>query len=466
MSSSEEDSDEDDEEDSEPSMEIAADEVTRAFAGHFAGTTVPASAFDDPNDEDEQEDEEDSDDEGSSDMDVANTGEITSAFASQKTGVFNSGISQPPAVAPAPAPSALRPETSVAPVDKGKSRVSVMFGGVPSSDDEDATMDIDEDADTADHTGAMDMTSAVGGLITVGGAPSQGLTVEEVVSAVEETVVAEEEDEEEDDDDESAAGEMSMAEQTVDMMDATSYGGILSVATPSTPSARLQAQLFARQLGDGTLPANASPVRSSPRRLVNPTPERQNTATFKSPARPPAPIFAPKSPIVPPKSPRALELKSPARRAASPRKSLVGAPSPARQPVVSAAAVATPPRPVSPIKRSTTPTLAATTPRATFTPKVLPPVSAGRSPGGSLSLRGLLQEQLNRTAASPKSPRAAPPSSLASPKRAGKGTWDSPKSVSRLSELKGVALTEDDNTESSFGGYLDEEVSGPSSIEV
>lgn len=491
-SSSEED--DDDDMDSEPSMEMAGDEITHAFAGHFAGTNMPVSALQ-PN-QDDQDDDSESDSDGSMAMDEANTGEITSAFAQQKTSVFNSqqtaGSAPPPlptAVAPAPSAMKSKPRFSEvarredaedeeilrslgmakgkgAALDKGKQRSAVMFGGVPSSegDDEDRTGMIDEDADTedeGDRTSAMNMTMAVGSVLAVGGSQSTAPSQEQ------------QEAEEEDDD---ASMDMSVAEktmdldQTADMMDATTYGGILGVTVPSTPSARLKAELHARQLAQGITPTEK--LRNSPRRLVNPssfidappTSPRAIASMPKSPRKIATPVKAvtpvkhssPAKLVSPVKIPSALQVATPDRARSSPARAPSSISRASARPSTSAA-TATPPRAASPIKTTLTP---GRTPRSPFVPRVqAPPPSAGRSPGGSLSLRGLLQEQLARGASQPspgKGPYPAPSSLAMSPKRAARGSWESPKTKHRVLEMKETEKNEEDLTGSSFGAYMDE----------
>jgi hypothetical protein len=489
-------------------MEIASDEDTRRFAGHFAGTTVPASALDQDEDDDMvngdlEADGESDEDDGTAEMDVANTGEITSAFAQEQTSVFNSqraatttGTTQsaPSAMRARPrfsevvrqqdaededamrelgmakggnsqeaaASSAVRPRprfseaarqedaedeellrelgiakggakpaaTAPSAQSNGKGRASVMFGGVPSSDDADDAAQLDEDDDTEDHSDqtsamdvTMDQTMALGRVLSVAGVVASHKEDQE-------DFVEEGEKEGGEDDEEDASMEMSIAEktmdfdQTADMLDATTYGGIVSAPAPSTPSARLQAQLFARQLAEGILPAGtASPMRNSPRRVV-----------FPVPAQPQQVLPTPPTVANPLKSPRVIANipKSPSK-VSSPVKARFIEPAPA-------ASTSTPTRSTS--------------------PKVCAPLSAGRSPGGSLSLRGMLQAQLSQNAAqaSPRSPYAPPSSLASSPKRAARGSWESPRAKSRVVELKGKS-TEEDSTGSSFGGYLDEEVS-------
>ncbi|ORY74099.1 Spc7 kinetochore protein-domain-containing protein [Leucosporidium creatinivorum] len=501
-SSSEED---DDDMDSEPSMEMAGDEITHAFAGHFAGTNMPISALQGNQDDDDDDSESDSD--GSMAMDEANTGEITSAFAQQKTSVFNSqqmaGSAPPPSASSvAPVPSAMKTKPRFSEVarqedaedeeilrslgmakgkgtsaDKGKQRSAVMFGGVPSSegDDEDQTGMVDEDADTedeGDRTSAMEMTMAVGSVLAVGGSQNTAPSQEEA-------------DQDEDEEDGDASMDMSVAEktmdldQTADMMDATTYGGIIGVPAPSTPSARLKAELHARQLAQGITPTEK--VRNSPRRLANPpsvidappASPRAIASMPKSPRKVAPPIKAvtpvkhssPAKLVSPVKIPSALKVATPDRARSSPVNAPSSASRASARPSTSAAATATPPRAASPVKTTLTP---GRTPRSPFVPRVqAPPPSAGRSPGGSLSLRGLLQEQLARGASQPspnKGPYPAPSSLAMSPKRAARGSWESPKTKHRVLEMKESEKNEEDLTGSSFGAYMDEPEQAPAPI--
>lgn len=457
-------------------MEMAADEVTHAFAGHFAGTRMPVAVLQgNLGDESDSEDDKSEDGDGSVEMDVANTGEITSAFAQQKTSVFNSQqsvVTRLPAMGPGTETARAKPRFSEVVrqedaedaeilrslgLGKGsvasqspKKRGAVMFGGVPSSDNDDATGEIDEDADTEDdRTAPMDMTTAVGTVVTVEGS-------------------AEPAQQEEADDDADISMEMSLAEktmeldQTADMQDATSYGKIfvtdVGVPAPSTPSARLRAEMHARQIAQGITPTE-SPKRS-PRRLsvmphspARPSPLSTAVVPARSPAKSPLKLsvtaptgFSQVSPV----SPMKASAASPRKIAQSPARTRS---SPIKRASVAMPGATTPTRQTSPSK--TTSMTPGRTPRSTFTPKVLvPPQSTGRSPGGSLSLRGLLQEQLARNSmtsqqmASPKS--YPPPSSLAkSPKRRASASWDSPKA-------KMARLAEQDVTGSSFGGYGDD----------
>ncbi|KAM0786347.1 hypothetical protein ACM66B_001819 [Microbotryomycetes sp. NB124-2] len=429
---------------SEPSMELAPDEVTHAFRGHFAGTKLPVSVLtgqEQDEDEDEDEANETTDDttqqseDGTADMDEANTGEITKAFAQQKTSVFNSQQSSATVVAATTAP----PASSIRSPGK-KPRFSEVVRREDAEDDEimrqlgltragasaAARLEHDDDNDTA----AMDMTTAVGGVLQ---AP---------IALVEDATM-----------DMSMADKTMDMDQTADMQDTTSVGRILStssgatepappVSAPSTPNSRRQS--LARS------PRRLS-VKSprSPRRLANPPAAEAFSAT-QSPAHSLSPL--PPSQLVSP-----FKLATPLKAALeSDTHSTAAAPAvnvPAADITANLTVPAkTPPRLISPLKSSLTP---GRTPRSSgFTPRVLvPPQSAGRSPGGSLSLRGLLQEQMaSRTTttattttaetSSARSPaRASPRKTLLgapSPKRQADSMLESPRvKLARMSEEPG-----------------------------
>lgn len=364
---------------SEQSMEMAGDEVTRAFAGHFGGT-VPASVY--AADEDEDEDAlgagivEELED-GTQEMDVAEGDEMTRFFTKETTAIHNAQ----------PLPSALRPAGGIKPrksvglrmqseddddelvmkslgLGKGnKPRPSVAFGGGAMADE-----DEDDTEDEQDKTMAMDMTVAMGGTI---------------LSATEPRAVGfagfVDESFEGDESNEGAGDDKTMdMEKTMDMDAATSnYGSILSssnlenlgvgVLTPTTATARLQAQLFARQSLGGVLPGTVAVTQPmSPRRLALPR---------SAHASPYVPLVAQRSPHKVAPSVHLTPTRSPGKKSAA--------------------------------------------------------LLSTRSPGGSLSLRGmLLQEQHARTilANSPVVLSMPAPSSLAqaSPLRAVRQTMGSP----------------------------------------
>jgi len=494
------------------SMEIAGDEPTRAFGGHFAGTNVPVDVDedDDADGQDPAEAEEysfgDESGDGSMEMDEA-TGEITRAFAAQgRTALFNSlaGVGQPgpgPVAAAASKPrfsvmvrqddaddeealrelGVLKPGVGLASAPK-----AVGFGDVPSSGSE-SESDADDDAD------AMDETTALDGLIS-------------------QTIPAAH-----DDSDDNLFDE-SMMDATTDMQDATTYGGILAptevlptyatvdgpvpvdsapqpepqsaglaeaefpqgVVTPSTPSARLQAAMFARQAQAASQNAAANPPvmiepPRSPRR-VSPAP--QAVARSPPPSAPPPSlaVLPPKSParrmsLAPTKSPSAPRIGSPLKasftnppsstpprpttpqRAEAPRLATKGVLTPHSGRTMlpttpkSASKVALPPStPNSPRIAFGT----AITPRSgpgalalgsTFTPKVPEPVNGTKSLGVGLGARPAVMAR-------------SPRKSLA-PVAAGAGL------VARgVEAIKDVTLaeTEEDLTGSSFGVYNDEPV--------
>ncbi|KAK4050282.1 hypothetical protein OIV83_003603 [Microbotryomycetes sp. JL201] len=431
---------------SEPSMELAADEVTHAFRGHFAGTKLPVSVLTGQEQEDDDQDDDDADDtmedqsrsdDGTVDMDEANTGEITKAFAHQQTSVFNS--QQPPSanVSAAPPASSIRspgkkPRFSEvvrkedAEDDEIMRQLGLTKGGPPLAERASLSGLSEPAIEPADDTAATELMLATGGLTHA--ANLEDATMD--MSMVDKTV------------DMSMADKTMELDQTADMQDATTFGRILSTNTsapasgPSTPNSRRQS--LARS------PRRLS-VKSprSPRRLANP-PTAEAFAQSQSPAKslsslPPTQLASP------------LNLAAPIKEAPG-----VAAEGSAVAVDVTnnlTVPIKTPPRAVvSPLKSSLTP---GRTPRSGFTPRVLvPPQSAGRSPGGSLSLRGLLQEQMaSRTTtsmtaaattnmAATKSPaRASPRKTLVgmpSPKRRAESMLESPRvKLARMSEEPG-----------------------------
>ena len=365
----------------EMSMEMAGDEVTRAFAGHFGGT-VPASVYDDAEVDEEVIGEgiEEELEDGTEEMDVAEGDEITRFFAKEQTVLFNAQAlpSAFKGTKAATKASPLKPRKSVGVrmqtedeedeeamkslgLGRGnKPRASVAFGGSAVPEEED-----DADTDEDDRTMAMDLTMAVGGTILsttnqprnvgfAGFADNSDADEDTTVENIQET---------------------SMSEQTMDMEAATAnYGGILpsapvdlGVLTPTTASARLQAQLFARQ----SLTNSGTPVKApmSPRRLSVPRSVHASPHVLQSASRSP---------------------------------------------------------------RATTPTRNSPTKR-------MAPLS-NRSPGGSLSLRGmLLQEQHARMSLANAGSPAPPPSSLAqaSPATQMRRTMGSPSVVRQVEAVPG-----------------------------
>lgn len=389
-------------------MEMASNDVTRAFANHYRGT-VPQSIYaQDAADAEavaEEEREDSFNDDGELSMEEVTT-DITSAFAQEQTALLHSqGASKPK---PRHSEVVRQEDAEDAEIMRslgmqrgGKSAVT--FGGqtapagvVQEEDDFSGEEGDTIDAGIDEGERTMDMTMAIGSVLT--GAGSKGKERQSVGFAG----VASSDEEDSDEEMENQTMDM---DNTMAMQEATSYGGIIAsgVPTPSTPSARLQAQLFARQTaGAGTSPIKAgtpSAPHNSPRRSLLPP-----SSASKSPRRV---LLLNAAPVPKPKF-EAFELPS------------------------------TPVRANSPLK-ARTPT----------SPAAVSSLSA-RSPGGSLSLKGLLQEQLAKSGQTLSPYRA--PSSLASPAR--KATWDSPKTRPDMLRISGVK--EEDSTGSSFGGYGEE----------
>ncbi|GAA5889688.1 hypothetical protein JCM5296_002432 [Sporobolomyces johnsonii] len=467
------DNEEDDDLQSEPSMEIAGDEVTLAFRGHFAGTQLPVSALE-PDDESSASENEGEDEDGTQAMEEV-TSDVTSAMWGQQTGLFNSQAVHARAqaeeqqvagasgasvalsssfelhgapTAAAPAQERARPRFSeVARAEDaddeqvmrelgfsrgGKPRKSrIAFAGVPEEDDDDEQDSGSEaDMDEGDDTGAMEMTNAVGGLLPSANAP------------------AIEEDEDDDEDDAAEEAEVSMqltgsasisgehtmdmdvsyaaeATSTMAMAEATTYGSILSAPLPAPDQLR-------RSASPARVALRASSPTKSPGRALSAPPATgfgattpikspfRRSAAFTSPAagRRSSPLPSPRRIAVPSPAPALAPVleapsKSPARsrsrsRSTSPVKSAFKPPSSLAVPPKSPhrASVSPAPAPDSPIKSTTPGRLRTASPKAvtpepittsgtiSFQPRTLaPPQSAGRSPGGSLSLRGLLAQQ-------------------------------------------------------------------------
>ncbi|KAK4703067.1 hypothetical protein P7C70_g3156, partial [Phenoliferia sp. Uapishka_3] len=452
------------------SMEMATD-ITHAFAGHFAGT-VPVSVYEEDSANSARDDATEayeSEDDGE-DMEVAE-GDVTSAYASQFTVVHNSGVSfqvgsadgspekgkgkakprfsevarqedAEDAAAMAElglARGAAKPKPRFSEVarkedaedaellrqlglQKGRAaKQNVSFGGVPSSEDDEEDVGGGEEA-------TMDLTMAIGKVLSQQAAEEEDEAADVSVDMSFATIAPADQTMDLDDEDQTTE----MDDQTTNMVEATQYGGIItstsasvpsvpavapplpSAAVPSTPSARLKAQLFQRQSLGGAVPT--SPRPNSPRRV---------TSTVSLPGLPA------KSPAKPPPSPR--RIVSPVKQAAP------GSPStPRRASRVSA----------SPMKKPTTPSFVNASQQLGLAN------SARRTPGGSLSLKGLMEEQ--RQLGFP------PPSSLASPKPSpapAARRWDSPRGVgtSRVEEIRAAQVPEEDSTGSSYGLYGDEE---------
>ncbi|GAA5933658.1 uncharacterized protein JCM15063_001374 [Sporobolomyces koalae] len=426
---------------SEPSMEIAGDEVTFAFKGHFAGTQVPVSAITaaaNANDSASSEDEDGHDEDGTMAMDEV-TSNVTEQFLPIPQG-------QQPLSAPdhgvdsAAAPSLAqghRPRFSTIVRQEDDEDEEIMRslgfarGGKPrksrvglapqlsahNDDSEGEDEDEDEegsDMEDDDGTAAMEMTTAVGGII------SQQSSVPTETS-----------------DDEAESAEVSMqligtggtnsADNTMDMVEATaSYGSILTAPLPrrsigpaSQPQAGPERSASPRRANTASPPK--SPAASLPASTANLPPASRaqsvplggDAALFGTPSKSPfrrssgygsfnprrsSPLPSPRRVLtanpaapaqaVPPRSPaRQQRLRS---RSASPNKgpfappSSLAAKTPRKTPT---------PSPGPPTRRSVSPakTVPTTTVAAQGRPR--PSLAAGRSPGGSLSLKGLMAQQ-------------------------------------------------------------------------
>lgn len=468
----ENDEDEDDALESEPSMEIAGDEVTLAFRGHFAGTQLPISAL-----QPEVDPEEDN----------RFNGEVGTAghergIATQPLGALDgtepASVSAAASASQAPStmgsatdrPHRPRFSTIVRQEDdedeeimrslgfaKGgkprKSRIGTVRLDVPSADEGDSASEEGEDGSDMDEDGtqAMDMTTAVGGIIQ-----QQGHAVESSEHL---------EDEDEDEDDEAESAEVSMqligntsvnpdgandvddSDMTADMVEATaSYGSILSAPlprpslatrpephnspvrartasppkSPADAAAReaMQSPVGVRAQSVPPLGGNAatvlgtpskSPFRRSggygtptsarrmsplpsPRRILAPLPSDSSARTL-SPAPPPgrarsrsaSPVK--QTPFLPPSS---LAGKSTHKSAQTPPP-----PPPSARDGQTRGSIPSPVKSIpSKAPTSSNPSSARPPPRHSL--------AAGRSPGGSLSLKGLMvaQQQQQRTTAS------------------------------------------------------------------
>ncbi|TNY20927.1 Proteophosphoglycan ppg4 [Rhodotorula diobovata] len=459
----------------EASMEIAGDEVTLAFRGHFAGTQIPVSALQEDDDQEEEEEED-----GASTVSA-------SAPTSSSFPLFGAAPASAPAAAGGAKRGGPRPSEVARREDEDDEAVmrelGFTRGGRPrKSRVASAIVDEDEDEDESeveemeDATGAMEMTTAMGGII--GTASQTG------------------DDDEEDDDEVDSDAEVSMqltsGNRTVDMTfatdadvgivednvdeqdddattamaEATTYGSILPPPSPAAQGPTVVAAASRTSLGPSlTAPPNPferagsappfqqpppkspaeraaaylSPVRDSSSSTTRPGLSRALSVPLeaagggaRTPTRSPflgrgrystspAPPGARSSPF---RSPRRVPLDSPqagstnlppamlgpkspahARRSVSPVK---GAPPSSLAKKASAAAATeqdkvddqpgiTPrsrsrsrSRSLSPVKQAQQQP-PATPGRAVFQPRALaPPQSAGRSPGGSLSLRALL----------------------------------------------------------------------------
>ncbi|KAM0749290.1 hypothetical protein T439DRAFT_381667 [Meredithblackwellia eburnea MCA 4105] len=312
---------------------------------------------------------------------------------------------------------------------KGKAGPNVSASSMGSGAEDKSGRGEDEDEEDG-QTGRMDgetmeMTVAIGGVLSTSQQSQQSLA--NPPSQPEE--IDEEEMEEEDNDvDMSMATTAAGGDHTANMEEATSHGQIFTshplagVPTPSTPSARLRAQLFRQSLGADGTSGMPSPFLNSPRRRVfgNTRTSPQKQPVSKSPRRSPIKfsMSASTSRIPSTSVPVSPGVNRTAMRASS------------TSPVKKSTAMTTSP------KKSTTPVK----PPMTF--GNLAPSSATRTPGGSLSLKGLMnleQEKEKRAAQVPV--------------------------ASRVGELRASAAEQDEDvTGSSFGGsasFSEREPSAP-----
>ncbi|GJN90384.1 hypothetical protein Rhopal_003395-T1 [Rhodotorula paludigena] len=533
LSSEDEHDDEDDDAalESEPSMEIAGDEVTLAFAGHFAGTQIPVSVVQHHEGDAGSASEEDNDDrqeaseDGTMAMDeVTDSAGITSAFAAHFSssttaataeraheGGFDASAVHARATAEqaqftlfgasssASGPAAKRtPRFSEVARAEDEDDEAVMRelgfarGGRPRKSrlpslGREALAEVEEDEDDDDEemedaTGAMDMTTAVGGIVQPededdedemdsDAEVSMQLTSGDRTADVTFATTASARDQEDDIEDEDDGDKMEDA--TATMLEATTYGSILpptsstaaplsllaaapatsifarasSAPPPQSPAARAaeyktpSASATERQSSPSlarpgltralSVPATLEP--RSPFRAGSARPQRHSTASpgppnaqrspFRSPRR--VPLDSPRAgstePHPLPAAARARRSASPVKSAYAPPSSLAAAPppkSPRRSPALPLAAVREEPaaapaeaeqvpgvtarsrsrsrsRSLSPVKQQPAAPQQQAVPntpgRAVFQPRALaPPQSAGRSPGGSLSLRALM----------------------------------------------------------------------------
>ncbi|BGP01489.1 Proteophosphoglycan ppg4 [Rhodotorula toruloides ATCC 204091] len=438
-------------EESEPSMEIAGDEPTLAFARHFAGTQIPVSVLEEEEDADEPP-----------------TAATTAAGAQLQ--LFGTSAPTPGHPKPRFSEVARREDEDDEDVMRqlgfargGKPRPS-RVGGVAFVEEEEgeegeSSMEQEGDGEGGeDETGAMEMTVAIGGIVGTSAAAEDEQDDDDDDSSSEsgdseaevsmqltsgdrtmdmtfatDIGAASERDEDEEMQDESAEVQ-DEEDATAAMVEATAYGSILPpqppAPAPTTAAPPPRTTLFAPR---PSIARSPSPFASITR------------ATSAPPASPPKSPFRHRSP---PKSPgRALSVplgdaairsttptKSPFRQSIRERRmSSVSPGPPTRSPrrIISATASPAPQpharRPVSPAKsaypppsslvaksippqspgitgrsrsrsrsRSASPVKQQqpnTPGRTVFQPRTLaPPMSAGRSPGGSLSLRALLSQ--------------------------------------------------------------------------
>ncbi|GAA5907416.1 uncharacterized protein JCM6883_001199 [Sporobolomyces salmoneus] len=430
LSDAEEEEEEDEDAiESEPSMEIAGDEVTLAFKGHFAGTQLPVSALQ-PEDEQEEDEVEppapavggEADEDGTQAMD-----EVTNDFTSQNLLQQQTQLEQPAEQqqeeeSRAPKPNRPRFSTIVREEDdedeeimrslgfaKGgkprKSRVGLMgLGDVEEEGEDEEDMEEEEgegsdmDADE-DGTQAMEMTTAVGGIIS------------------QQQPVATEDSE----DEEAESAEVSMQliggnsnnsnDESMDMVEATaSYGSILSAPLPRpslAPAPRLSSPLRARTASPPKSPA-APLARSSESPIVSraqSVPPLGGAAPLGTPSKSP---FRRSGGYGTPSSGRRMSALPSPRRVIAPVSAPVPQKSPARARSRSASPVKQGPfLPPSSLAGKSTHKVAQTPPPAgnrssaspvksaprTMNNRPRPSFAAGRSPGGSLSLKGLMAQQ-------------------------------------------------------------------------
>ncbi|KAJ8293947.1 hypothetical protein OF846_003196 [Rhodotorula toruloides] len=442
-------------EESEPSMEIAGDEPTLAFARHFAGTQIPVSVLEEGEDEDVEE---------------PPTGATTAASAQLQ--LFGTSAPTPGHPKPRFSEVARREDEDDEDVMRqlgfargGKPRPSRVEGVAFVEEDGEeegegeSSMEQEDGEGKEDETGAMEMTIAVGGILGQAGADGQDDQEDDDDSSSEsgdseaevsmqltsgdrtmdmtfatDIGAASERDEDDEMQDESA--DMQDEEDaTTAMVEATAYGSILPPQPPASAST------VAAPPPRKTLFAPRPSIARSPSPFASIT-----RATSAPPASPPKSPFRhrspPKSPgralsvplgdaairsTTPTKSPfrqsmreRRMSSVSPGPPSRSPRRIISATASPAPQPharrsvspaksahppLSSLAAKSIPPqspgitgrsrsrsrsRSASPVKQQQQPN---TPGRAVFQPRTLaPPMSAGRSPGGSLSLRALLSQ--------------------------------------------------------------------------
>lgn len=430
-------------EESEPSMEIAGDEPTLAFARHFAGTQIPVSVVLD-----------DDDDDGAVHEPAAST---TAAGAQlQLFGASAAGAHAKPRFSEVVRREDEDDEAVMRQLGfarGGKPRPS-RVGGVAFVEEDEGEEEGESsmEQDGEDETGAMEMTVAVGGIV---GHPAD---------AADEHVDDDDSESESGDSEAEVSMQLTSGDRTMDMTFATDMGAASErdededmqddsgeAQDEDATAAMVEATAYGSILPPPPAPPVAPPVRTTlfaPRPLIarSPSPFASITrATSAPPASPPKSPFRHRSP---PKSPgRALSvplgdavvrsttpIKSPFRQSMrerrmssvspgpptrSSRRVLSANASPAPQPQarrsVSPAKSAYPPpsslaakplppqspgityrsrsrsrsRSASPVKHQQPNTPG----RAVFQPRTLaPPMSAGRSPGGSLSLRALLSQ--------------------------------------------------------------------------